>query len=283
MHPRWAGRLVSAWFCVLGAVPATVWGGAAIVYDPTNHVENIIQALQALRQTVLSEAQLAQEVITAVNTVKQYEQMLKDYKIKINSLRGMSPGQILGLAKSLGGEAAVYADLADRLSRTDRNLRGVLDMYHEIERLGNYTSMTSTQIWWQERHRRRQENSYTRDRFTNIQRTLWSVQGDIQKINQLAAAIPDAGGEEGEKSLRQGLEVVAAHLNVIAGQNTQLLALFAEESAARSASALSQRTITEAQDYNDYVKEWQEQSRIRQRYQQTQEAARALWNSIPAR
>ena len=38
---------------------------------------------------------------------------------------------------------------------------------------------------------------------------------------------PDAGGEEGEKSLRQGLEVVAAHLNVIAGQNTQLLALFA--------------------------------------------------------
>lgn len=283
MHPRWAGRLVSAWFCVLGAVPATVWGGAAIVYDPTNHVENIIQALQALRQTVLSEAQLAQEVITAVNTVKQYEQMLKDYKIKINSLRGMSPGQILGLAKSLGGEAAVYADLADRLSRTDRNLRGVLDMYHEIERLGNYTSMTPTQIWWQERHRRRQENSYTRDRFTNIQRTLWSVQGDIQKINQLAAAIPDAGGEEGEKSLRQGLEVVAAHLNVIAGQNTQLLALFAEESAARSASALSQRTITEAQDYNDYVKEWQEQSRIRQRYQQTQEAARALWNSIPAR
>ena len=283
MHPRWAGRLVSAWFCVLAAVPATVWGGAAIVYDPTNHVENIIQALQALRQTVLSEAQLAQEVITAVNTVKQYEQMLKDYKIKINSLRGMSPGQILGLAKSLGGEAAVYADLADRLSRTDRNLRGVLDMYHEIERLGNYTSMTSTQIWWQERHRRRQENSYTRDRFTNIQRTLWSVQGDIQKINQLAAAIPDAGGEEGEKSLRQGLEVVAAHLNVIAGQNTQLLALFAEESAARSASALSQRTITEAQDYNDYVKEWQEQSRIRQRYQQTQEAARALWNSIPAR
>lgn len=283
MHPRWAGRLVSAWFCVLGAVPATVWGGAAIVYDPTNHVENIIQALQALRQTVLSEAQLAQEVITAVNTVKQYEQMLKDYKIRINSLRGMSPGQILGLAKSLGGEAAVYADLADRLSRTDRNLRGVLDMYHEIERLGNYTSMTPTQIWWQERHRRRQENSYTRDRFTNIQRTLWSVQGDIQKINQLAAAIPDAGGEEGEKSLRQGLEVVAAHLNVIAGQNTQLLALFAEESAARSASALSQRTITEAQDYNDYVKEWQEQSRIRQRYQQTQEAARALWNSIPAR
>lgn len=283
MHPRWAGRLVSAWFCVLGAVPATVWGGAAIVYDPTNHVENIIQALQALRQTVLSEAQLAQEVITAVNTVKQYEQMLKDYKIKINSLRGMSPGQILGLAKSLGGEAAVYADLADRLSRTDRNLRGVLDMYQEIERLGNYTSMTPTQIWWQERHRRRQENSYTRDRFTNIQRTLWSVQGDIQKINQLAAAIPDAGGEEGEKSLRQGLEVVAAHLNVIAGQNTQLLALFAEESAARSASALSQRTITEAQDYNDYVKEWQEQSRIRQRYQQTQEAARALWNSIPAR
>lgn len=283
MHPRWAGRLVSAWFCVLGAVPATVWGGAAIVYDPTNHVENIIQALQALRQTVLSEAQLAQEVITAVNTVKQYEQMLKDYKIKINSLRGMSPGQILGLAKSLGGEAAVYADLADRLSRTDRNLRGVLDMYHEIERLGNYTSMTPTQIWWQERHRRRQENSYTRDRFTNIQRTLWSVQGDIQKINQLASAIPDAGGDEGEKSLRQGLEVVAAHLNVIAGQNTQLLALFAEESAAKSASALSQRTITEAQDYNDYVKEWQEQSRIRQRYQQTQEAARALWNSIPAR
>ena len=283
MHPRWAGRLVSAWFCVLGAVPATVWGGAAVVYDPINHVENIIQALQALRQNVLSEAQLAQEVITAVNTVKQYEQMLKDYKIKINSLRGMSPGQILGLAKNLGGEVAVYADLADRLSRTDRNLRGVLDMYSEIERIGNYTSMTPTQIWWQERYRRRQENSYTRDRFTNIQRTLRNVQGDIQKINQLASAIPDAGGEEGEKSLRQGLEIVATHLNVIAGQNTQLLALFAEESAAKSASALSQRTITEAQDYNGYVKEWQEQARIRQRYQQTQEASRTLWNSIPAR
>lgn len=285
MNPgKRAGTLVTALLCVLGSAPAPVsGGGVALVYDPSNHVENITQALQALRQNVLSEAQLAQEVITAVNTVRQYEQMLKDYKVKISSLQGMAPAQILGLAKSLGGEVAVYADLADRLSRTDRNLRGVLDMYYEIERIGNFTSMTPSQIWWQERHRRRQENSYTRDRFNNIQRTLRSVQGDIQKINQLAAAIPDAGGAEGEKSLRQGLEIVATHLNVIAGQNTQLLALFAEESAAKSASALSQRTIKEAQDYNEYLKEWQEQFRIRQRYQQTREAARALWNSIPAR
>ena len=84
-----------------------------------------------------------------------------------------------------------------------------------------------------------------------------------------------------EQSLRKSLEVVAAHLNVIAGQNTQLLGLFAEESAARSASAVSQRAITEAQEYNRYAQQWQEQSRIRQRYQQAVEAAQQRWNSVP--
>lgn len=250
------------------------------VYDAANHFENIRQTVEAIAIAGLSEQQLAQEIVTAVNTGKQYVQMLKDYQVEVNSLRGMSPGQIFSLAKTLGGEVAIYADLADRVSRTDRNLRGVLDMYRDIERLGNYTQMTPEQIFWQERYRKQQENSYTRDHFTNIQRTLANVQGDIQKINQLASAIPDSSGE-GEQSLRKAVEVVAAHLNVIAGQNTQLLGLFAEESAAKSASAVSQRAITEAQEYNRYTQQWQEQSRVRQRYQQAVEAAQQRWNSVP--
>ena len=251
-----------------------------IVYDPTNHVENITQALQAIRIAGLNEAQLAQQVLTVLNTGKQYVQLLKQFDVQIKSLRGMSPAQILGLAKQLGGEVAIYADLSDRLGRTDRNLRGVLDMYRDIERMGNYTNMTPEQIFWQERYRKRQEISYTRDRFTNIQRTLGNVQGDILKINQLAGAIPDSA-MDGEQSLRKALEVIATHLNVIAGQNTQLLALFAEESAAKSAGAVSQRAITEAQEYNQYVKQWNEQFRIRQRYQELSDAARQRWNAIP--
>ena len=264
---------------ILAQVMTPAWGQWA-VYDAANHFENIRQTVQAIAIAGLSERQLAQEIVTAINTGKQYIQMLKDYQVQVNSLRGMSPGQIFSLAKTLGGEVAIYADLADRVSRTDRNLRGVLDMYRDIERLGNYTQMTPEQIFWQERYRKQQENSYTRDRFTNIQRTLANVQGDIQKINQLAGAIPDSS-VEGEQSLRKSVEVVAAHLNVIAGQNTQLLGLFAEESAARSASAVSQRAITEAQEYNRYAQQWQEQSRIRQRYQQAVQAAQQRWNSVP--
>ena len=272
--------LLSLAAAVILAQVMTPARGQWAVYDAANHFENIRQTVQAIAIAGLSERQLAQEIVTAINTGKQYIQMLKDYQVQVNSLRGMSPGQIFSLAKTLGGEVAIYADLADRVSRTDRNLRGVLDMYRDIERLGNYTQMTPEQIFWQERYRKQQENSYTRDRFTNIQRTLANVQGDIQKINQLASAIPDSSGE-GEQSLRKSVEVVAAHLNVIAGQNTQLLGLFAEESAARSASAVSQRAITEAQEYNRYAQQWQEQSRIRQRYQQAVDAAQQRWNSVP--
>lgn len=250
------------------------------VYDVANHFENIRQTIQEIAIAGLNERQLAQEVITAVNTGKQYVQMLKDYQVQINSLRGMSPGQIFSLAKSLGGEIAVYADLAERLSRTDRNLRNVLDMYRDIERMGNYTNMTPEQIFWQERFRRQQENSYSRDRFTNIQRTLTNVQGDIQKISQLAVAIPDST-VDGEQSLRKSVEVVAAHLNVIAGQNTQLLALYAEDAAARSASGVSQRAISEARELNEYFRQQQEQYRIRQRYRDVSDAARRRWNSLP--
>ena len=139
--------------------------------------------------------------------------------------------------------------------------------------------MTPQQIFWQERYRRQQENSYTRDRFTNIQRALSNVQGDIQKIGQLAVAIPDSRAD-GEQSLRKSLEVIAAHLNVIAGQNTQLLAILAEEGAARSASALSERTIGEARDLNEFNRRQQEQARIRQRYQGLADAARQRWNSF---
>ena len=270
-------RRCFAMLAILFAVPAHA---QFAVYDAANHFQNIQQAIQAVTIAGLSERQLAQEIVTAVNTGKQYVQMLRDYQVQINSLRGMSAGQILSLAKSLGGEVAVYADLAERVSRTDRNLRSVLDMYRDIERMGNYTSMTPEQIFWQERYRRQQENSYSRDRFTNIQRTLANVQGDIQKISQLAWAIPDAAGD-GEQSLRKSVEVVAAHLNVVAGQNTQMLALYAEDAAARSASAVSQRAISEAREYNEYMKQQQEQSRIRQRYRDATEAARQRWNSVP--
>src|SRR5260221_10797920 len=147
---------------VQGASPAHAKGA---VFDVANYIENIRQTIQAIAIAGLNERQLAQEVVTAINTGKQYVQMLKDYQVQVNSLRGMSPGQVLGLAKSLGGEVALYADLADRVSRTDRNLRGVLDMYRDIERVGNYTRMTSEQIFWRERYRKQQEKSYTRDRF----------------------------------------------------------------------------------------------------------------------
>lgn len=250
------------------------------VIDFANLAQNVQQALQTITMVGLEERQLVEEIITAVNTGKQYTQMLNDYQLQVSSLRGMSTSQIISLAKAMGGEAAIYADLADRLSRTDRNLRVVLDIYRDIERVGNYTSMTPDQIFWWERYRRQQENSYTRDRFTNIQRTLSNVQGDIQKISQLAFSIPD-GGADGERSLRKGVEVVAAHLNVIAGQNTQLLGLFAEESAARSASSVSQRAITEARELNEYQKQQLEQVRIRERYRAATEAARQRWNSIP--
>lgn len=250
------------------------------VIDFANLAQNVQQALQTITMVGLEERQLVEEIITAVNTGKQYTQMLKDYQLQVSSLRGMSTSQVISLAKAMGGEAAIYADLADRLSRTDRNLRVVLDIYRDIERVGNYTSMTPDQIFWRERYRRQQENSYTRDRFTNIQRTLSNVQGDIQKISQLAVAIPD-GGADGDRSLRKGVEVVAAHLNVIAGQNTQLLGLFAEESAARSASAVSQRAIAEARELNEYQKQQQEQARARDRYRAASEAARQRWNSIP--
>ncbi|HXN15126.1 MAG TPA: hypothetical protein VN878_02035 [Usitatibacter sp.] len=268
---------------LLGSIcAAPAWGGvgAAIVYDPTNHIENVRQAVEAIRISALNESQLAQQVLIALNTGRQYVQMLKDYQVQVNSLRGMSAAQIFSLAKTLGGEAALYADLAERVSRTDRNLRGVLDMYRDIERVGNYTDMSPEQIFWQERYRKQQENSYTRDRFANIQRTLASVQNDIERITQLAAAIPDSSAE-GEQSLRKSVEVVATHLNVIAGQNTQLLALLAEEAAAKSASAVSQRTISEAQEYNQYAQQYREQWRIRQRYQEASAAARERWVSLP--
>ena len=259
---------------------ARALASGSVVYDPANHAENIISAIQAIRANVLSESQLAQEIITAVNTVNQYKQMLKDYQVTVNQMRGMSFSQIFSLAKNMGGEVAVYADLAERLGRTDRNLRSVLDMYKEIERMGNYTNMSPTQIFYIERQRRQQENSYLRDRFTNIQRTLTSVNGDIRKIDQLRAAIPDSQ-MDGEQSMRKALENVSMHLNLMAGQNTQLLAVMAEESAAKSASGVSQRAISEAQEWNEYVRAWQEEWRIKQKYQQANDAAAARWRTVP--
>lgn len=272
---------------VLGAAVSVAHVGEAravasgsVVYDPANHVENIISAIQSIRQTYINENQLAQEIITAVNTVNQYKQMLKDYQVTVNSMRGMSSNDIFRLAKNMGGEVAIYADLGERLTRTDRNLRSVLDMYRDIERYGNYTNMTPTQIFFQERQRRMHEQSAMRDRFTNIQRTLQNVNGDIQKIDQLRWSIPDSQAE-GEQSMRKALENVSMHLNLMAGQNTQLLALMAEESAAKSATGVSQRAINEAQEYNEWAKQWQEEWRIKQKYQQSLDAATARWRAVP--
>lgn len=256
--------------------PLACYAGG-IVFDPTNFIENLRSAISAINQEVLQTNQLAQLVQQVATAKNQFEQMKKDALRTQRSLKGMTPGEILNLAKNTSPELAVFSDLNDRVTRTSSNLRKLSDQYRSMESFGSYMNWNVSDVFWNEKLRNHNARDADRRFLQNIEGTIASVNRDIQQINRIRDNIGDTQTDD-MQSLRKALETATVQLNMIAGQNTQVLSLMSEDIYSKRAQQVGDRTVKDQADQQGYNRAWNDYNRALQLRADSEARYRELWN-----
>lgn len=241
------------------------------VFDFENWKANFVTAAS-------SAAQLT-EFIEYYDTFKQYRDKFNEYKGEFDKyrnivkdfqewrnrfdkrkLRSLGVAEIGRLAKDMGVEVGVLSDVLASAQSVGGNLRQLNDMYRQFESGANFAQMTKQQFAAFERERFKRHRDADRSFYANLTSIVGQVQRDINKLNQLRAAIPEDANNDGATSLRAVMEVSASHLNVMANQNAQFMTLLTQEQLVKQASAINERTAAQArlaQEKNRYAEEWQ--------------------------
>ncbi|MCA3018736.1 MAG: hypothetical protein ING66_09195 [Rhodocyclaceae bacterium] len=250
-------------------------GPGNIVFDPTNYVENMRQALTSLRQEVLSESQLAAVAENLLTNKRKYEQMLRDARRVEQSLKGMDPREVLKIAKDMAPELAVLSDLYYSVTDARGNLNQLSNIYRQAENRADVLKMSMQDMFAAEMRRKKLSRAADRNFLDSAETVMKSVNVDAKKLTQLRDQIASLPVGDETQSLRKVMELATTQLNVIAGQNTQLITLMANDMYARRAENGANTTVAEMSAQQAYERQLRELARIKQREEEAQAAHRA--------
>jgi conjugal transfer/entry exclusion protein len=196
-------------------------------------------SLAGAQWAVIDVANLAQTYATASESVKQnlawakdyavqYQMLLHDIEYYKKMLNDIKSGNMVGL-KGMYREAAMGNQLYQTLTQTYSNLNTVRNYYSGLKQVAAYSSWSMNDVasWekWREYYKERQLD----DEFGHNVRVMESINEDIQKIQALQQEVRVPIGQEAN------MQAMNQHLNIIAGQNAQVLAYMAQEKTGRIA------------------------------------------------
>ena len=256
--------------------------GAAVVFDPTNYAENLRAAISAINQEALQTSQLAQLVQQVTTAKAQFDQMKTDADRMRRSMKGMTASQILNLAKNTLPEAGMLANLNDRIGNVRGNLNLLSNQYAGMESFGQYMNWTVTDVFNNERRRNAYGKQADRSFLANIEQAMRATNNDIVQINRIRDQISDTQTDD-MQSLRKAMETATVQLNMIAGQNTQAMALMAEDLYSRRSQQVGDRTMTDQAAEAGNRKMLADYARAEQLRQLSADRYRNLWNQPGAR
>ncbi|NDU86154.1 MAG: hypothetical protein G3H99_06035 [Ferrovum sp.] len=212
---KWLGRVV--WWVGLagGMVTPVVQAFGMLVYDPINHIETALTAANAVQQT-------AQQV-------QSYLVLLQQLASQLQNLRSLPQAVLTQVLQPYTQQIAVVQNLSQVLSGTMQQLSGL----HQ-DLLSQAQQMASLQLTPQDYLNREIQLSQSQGggldaALQSEVTTLQSLQGSYAQIQQLQGQIGATVG------MQQSLQTVNQHLNLLAGQNAQLMSLIATAQANNSA------------------------------------------------
>jgi len=205
-----AKKLCSA-FAIAAAigVSATPMPAHAItVWDPTNFVQNLITATNA----VLTEANTYS---TMIESTKQTQQMMRN----VSNLNGL--GDIAGV----GEELAMYQQLASNAMQLYQVMNQAKSLYTDLQSQYGASGFT-----WKTFLQTR--SNLTAVRSQNIMSQLSTVNQSLQQVSQRRAALLQRAQDAGmNESMMQVTQVVSGQLDMISGQNQQVISMMANKMA----------------------------------------------------
>lgn len=191
--------------CLLMFYAGLVWPFGDIVYDPTNHAENAVTAANSIRQ-------LAQQVQAYTLQVQQYLNELQH----LSHLPNDTINQVL---KPYQDDLAAAQTLSQTLNSTLVNLNTLRSGFDNQFRQAAAQGVTPAQYLDREAQLAAWHGQNLQSVYQGQITAMQSVNDAYPRILMLQQQIPASAG------MQQSFQTVNQHLNLLAGQNAQLIGL----------------------------------------------------------
>lgn len=188
-----------------GGGPVQAFG--MLVYDPINHIETAVTAANAVRQT-------AQQLM-------DYLVQLQQLAMQIQNLRTLPQSVMAQVLAPYNQQMAVAQTLYATLSQTTQQLQMLkTGLVGQTQQMALLQQTPQTYLQNEIQFNQTQGNGLG----AALQQEVGALQGlgtSYGQIQALQTQIPAAAG------MQQSLQTVNQHLNLLAGQNNQLMGLIA--------------------------------------------------------
>ncbi len=210
-------QIAAAWLFAWSA--SVVAGGAGgmgnVVYDPMNHVQTTISAANSVLQT----AQM----------VQAYTLQIQQYLNELENLKRLPQETLNAVLQPYTDEISAAVNLSQTLGDTLAQIHQLQDDFTSQIRQMSAQGVTPAQYMDREMQIAQHRGTSVAAVFKNEVDTMQSVNDSFNRIKQLQQQIPASSG------LQQSFQTVNQHLNLLAGQNAQLIKLIAGHQATQSA------------------------------------------------
>jgi conjugal transfer/entry exclusion protein len=202
-------------------------GGGSIVYDPTNHAENMVTAARS----VYAETQRATQIYNQLN---QYRHMLAQSQgIDQTVLYGLlnQNGEDLRMMQTYIGSMSTL--IGDSSKLKEMALNRAVDWGNSGLSFEEYAKRESDRIAGGDRRRAQLQVAELS--------ALQSVNRDVEYVQQVQRQIPGA-------TANQSAEIMNSQLNRLVAQNATVIQLHAADRASQRADAISKDAQTQDQE-----------------------------------
>lgn len=240
-----AGLVLGGLLALSGTSAQATGGFGGIVYDPTNHVENIATALQTAQQYALDLRRFEAEFRAMMN-LDQYLGnsllALNDYQALVNDVNALS----------------------NRLRDADRFLT---DLHRDLA--------VSPAQNWEDYHRLRRTQAeagqaHAEARFRHAADIMNGVDDQYERMREAERRVPQIEGT------REGFQQLSAQMSMVTRQNAQMLELVSSQTMAESEEIAIDEMLWQ-QRKAELEARVMETDRARR---EAHEAANAYWRSI---
>lgn len=191
-----------------GGAPGTP---GTIVYDPINHVETAMTAANSVRQT-------AQQV-------QSYLLQVQEYLMEAQNIADLPQATLSQTLTPLGNDMVNAQALADLLNTTQGQLSGLQQSFNQQIREMTYMGLSPAQYLDRQLQMAQAQGQGVSGALANSVNQMQAINLNLGKVQALQGQISGSAG------LQQSLQVVNEHLNLLAGQNVQLMGLIASHQA----------------------------------------------------
>ncbi len=213
----WRVGQVLLWLCAWSTTAFAGGSGAMgnVVYDPMNHVQTTISAGNSVLQT----AQM----------VQAYTLQIQQYLNELENLKRLPQDTLSAVLQPYTDEMSAAVNLGQTLGDTLGQIRQLQEDFTSQIRQMSALGVTPSQYLDREMQIAQHRGTSVSAVFKNEVDTMQSVNDSFGRIKQLQQQIPASSG------LQQSFQTVNQHLNLLAGQNAQLIKLIAGHQATQSA------------------------------------------------